>query len=124
MITELTALRQILRLEGLVQWPKSNEAQDELAKALAAAAQDERHAQRTIDEWLVASKFAPTPAEIYAVASAIRRTERECPTCEGTGWISRREERNGEQVSIADRCRACEKKPMRDGKAASAGEEV
>lgn len=90
MITEVSAVQHVNRLSGLPGWPRTDDGQAELARALLKAAPTEYAAQHLIDEALATFERCPPPQFFYAAAP--KRTERrkvglDCRVCSGVGTI-------------------------------------
>ena len=82
---------QVNRLACLIGFPSEPRARAELLDTLLAAAFDDRHAKAITDAWLESARFAPTPADLRALARATRPHEAKstfgCAVCGGTGWV-------------------------------------
>ena len=82
--------RQLGRLTCLVGFPADERGIQELLDTLCSLAYDDKHARRVVDIWLANARFAPTPADLRALARATRPAEAKpsfgCEACGGTGW--------------------------------------
>jgi hypothetical protein len=95
MVEESIAKRQILRVSGLQEFPVTDSdvdvtARQEIVAALQRVSRDPEHACRIISRWIEGNRFAPTPADIFAIG---RQSDYEyqpqhwkCADCGGTGW--------------------------------------
>lgn len=93
MIALSFAVRQVQRMAGLRYFKSEDVPVKELAHALQCVASDDKAAEGYIDAWLMSNTEAPTPADMYELASqAARRVpefnpnETPCRLCGGTGW--------------------------------------
>lgn len=91
MISTQQAQAKVFRLSGTRDFPQRAEGIKELVDTLQRESRDDAHAKRIIDAWLLENRFAPTPADLRALALQTDR-ERiprywECGTCHGTGWM-------------------------------------
>jgi hypothetical protein len=63
---------------------------NELITALAEACVNSDHAKATIDEWIYANNFFPSPAEVRRLAWSLqykfKRQPVVCEQCSGSGW--------------------------------------
>ena len=95
MIDKRAASAQILRVSGLLNFPKEGPAIEELVNTLARAAQSITHASQIVQECLDSSRYAPTPHELrnYAAEIIPRKPAKRwnCDYCDGTGWRRRYE---------------------------------
>ena len=91
MIPSTTAARQLERLSGLDFFPREAPAKKELRLAIECAI-TEQIAASVVSEWLAESNTCPKPAEIRRLINSrqedIREQRRNCPECDGTGFVT------------------------------------
>ncbi len=91
MIDSKTAARQLERLAGLDYFPKEAPAKKELRLAIECAL-TEQIANSVVSDWLAESNNCPKPSEIRRLINArqeaIIEQRRNCPICDGVGFVT------------------------------------
>ena len=92
-------LRQFQRLVSCANYPKVSEEMtagmvravvNEILSVLDECCASEAHAEATINDWLYANSFFPTPTELRRLALSLHikfaSPPPACPECNGSGW--------------------------------------